>query len=261
MESGIQSSFIPHDASVPQDTSRFNRSQSGLSELILLFSIVILVASGALAGAVFLYAQYAESSEASKLEQLKRAQAAFEPSLIQELTRLDDRMSAGSQILSNHIAPTALFDTLQQTTLTTVAYNTLDFTATDPQHTELKMTGVAEGVNSVALQADLMSKSGVITSPIFSDISRQADGVHFSLAALVNPAALNYMRLIGASQAAQSGAPSSQSAQQTIFGGGGNVTPQQAQQQKPVQQTGPTGTQQAGQGQLAPQLPSGDTNN
>jgi hypothetical protein len=203
MESGIQSSFIPHDAAEPTVVRR--ESNRGLSDLFLLVSIVVLVASGALAAGVFLYDEYAQTSSASKLDQLKRAKAAFEPALIDKLTRLDDRMNAAQTILSGHMAPTAFFDALSQSTLTTISFSTLDFDATDPAHLAIKATGIAQSVNSIALQADLFSKSGTIANPIFSDISRQTDGVHFSLSAAVNPASINYERLIAA--AVQSGTP------------------------------------------------------
>lgn len=259
MESGIQSSFIPHDAAVPQASPRYS-SGGGLAELVLLFAIVLLVASGALAGAVFLYSQYVHSSAASKLDQLKRAEGAFEPSLIQQLTRLDDRMTAGEQILTNHIAPTELFAALQATTLSTVSYQTLDFEAEDAQHMQLKMTGVAEGVNSIALQADLMSKSGVFTSPIFSDISRQNDGVHFSVAALINPASLSYVRLIQSEQAS-SGASQSASVAQSLFGGQAQPqSPQSQTQTQPQTQPQPqpqTASTSAPQSQSAPAQGSG----
>jgi hypothetical protein len=153
---------------------------------------VLLVASAALGGAVFLYSQYLDTSADSKVEQLRRAQEAFEPSLIQELTRLDDRMRAAEQVLNAHIAPTAFFETLEASTLTTIAFQSLEMQASDANKITVKMSGVAKSVNSIALQADLFSKNGVITSPIFSSINRQADGVHFNLSALINPAAISY---------------------------------------------------------------------
>lgn len=229
MESGIQSSFIPHDAAksapVPGQPSR-----GGLSELGLMVSIVILVASGALAGAVFLYEEYAKTSEKSKVEQLQRAKDAFEPSLIQDLTRLDDRMRAADVVITSHMAPIALFDALQAATLSTISFQTLDYLALDPQRITVKMSGIAQGVNSIALQADLFSKNGVITNPIFSDISRQADGVHFTLSALINPAAINYVQLVAGAAQPQSGALQGANANSPF----GNINQQQTQSSQGV---------------------------
>jgi hypothetical protein len=251
MESGIQSSFIPKDASAPTPVPR--RAESGgLAEVLFLISIVLLVASAALAGAVFLYGQYVQSSSASKVAQLQRAKAAFDPALIQELTRLDDRMRAADTVLTGHIAPTAFFDALQQTTLATIAFQSLSFLATDAQHMTIKLTGIAQGVNSIALEGDLFSKSGVIANPIFSDISRQADGVHFTLAATINPAAINYVQLLsGASQAA---AASQVQTQTPTTGGTDSIFGEPAQTQTQATTQAQTGTTDASQG--VPQLPT-----
>lgn len=195
MESGIQSSFIPQDAGKATASPKMQRG-GGLADLLFLGAIVLFVVSLALAGAVFLYNQYLKTSEAAKIEQLQRAREAFEPALIQQLTRLDDRMRAADSVLSAHIAPTAFFLALQQATLSTISFVSLELDATDPKKVTIKMPGVARSVNSIALQADLMSKNGVFTSPIFSNISRQADGVHFDLTASVNPAVVNYVSLV-----------------------------------------------------------------
>ena len=193
MESGIQSSFIPHDT-VDTSVRQSRIGGAGLPELTLLIGIVALIASGALGVGVFLYQKYLETATQSKISSLQRAKSAFEPALIQEVTRLDDRMHAAEVLLGAHLAPTVFFDALQQATLTTVSFSSLNLQANDAQHIVISMDGIAQSVNSIALQADLFSKNGVITSPIFSSIERQADGVHFHLNALVNPTAINYVR-------------------------------------------------------------------
>lgn len=190
METGLKSSFIPHDAAMPVSPSPARGP--GLSDLFILIAIVLLVASVALAVGVFLYVQFLNTSSTSKLDQLERAKQAFEPSLIQELTRLDDRMQAADQVLSEHIAPSSFFHLLEQLTLQTVAFTNLEFQAVDPQNMNVKMRGIAASVNSIALQADYLSKSGAVASPIFSNINRQAGGVHFDLTAVINPSALRY---------------------------------------------------------------------
>src|SRR3990167_3435807 len=189
VDTGIPASFIPHDTSVARPPLR---GGGGLNDLLLLVAIVIFVASAALAIGVFLYGQYLATENTAKLAQLDRAKAAFQPALIQQLTRLDDRMHSADRVLSAHIGPSLFFLALEQATLQTVSFQTLDFQATDPQNLAIKMAGIAQSVNSIALQADLFSKNGVIANPIFSNIARQPDGVHFDLSAVVNPAAINY---------------------------------------------------------------------
>jgi hypothetical protein len=242
MESGIQSSFIPQDAAKPSTSPRDYRT-GGLADLLFLIAIVAFVASAALGAAVFLYKEYVQTSATSKVEQLQKAKAAFEPALIHELTRLDDRMQVADRILSSHLAPTAFFDALQLATLTTVSFGSLELQAADAQHMTIKMTGVAQSVNSIALQADLFSKNGVITSPIFSDINRQKDGVHFNLTALVNPAAINFVQLIsglnGTMQSTQQAAPTAPGPTSPFGSPGAGAQPDQnASQNAQPPQTG-----------------------
>ncbi len=189
VDTGIPSSFIPHDTAAAPSA---RRGGGGLNDLLLLCAIVLVVASVALAVGVFLYGQYVSTESAAKAQQLERAKAAFQPALIQQMTRLDDRMHAADKVLSSHMAPSLFFQALEQATLQTVSFQTLEFQVADNQNLSVKMAGIARSVNSIALQADLFSKNGVITNPIFSNIARQLDGVHFNLSAIVNPTAINY---------------------------------------------------------------------
>ncbi|OGG76041.1 hypothetical protein A3H74_03520 [Candidatus Kaiserbacteria bacterium RIFCSPLOWO2_02_FULL_51_13] len=197
MEPVIKSSFIPTDA----EPVRAARRAGGMTDLLVLVALVLFVASLALAAGVFLYAQYLETSRASKSAQLERARATFEPTLIQTLTRLDDRMRAADTVLGAHIAPSTFFHVLEQVTLRTISFRTLAFDAADPKRISIRMRGVAESVNSIALQADLFTKNGVITSPIFTNIDRRIDGVNFDVSALINSNALRYATLFASAAA------------------------------------------------------------
>ncbi len=193
-ETHVPPSFIPQDTAVPYAHRR--RGSSGFNELLLLAAIVLLVASLALGAGVFVYQQYLVAESASKSANLNRAKDAFDPSLIHELTRLDDRMKAADRILSAHSAPTAFFAALQQTTLKTISFRTLNLNIADQKHVTVQMAGVAQSVNSIALQADIFSTSGIINGPIFSNIARDRDGVRFNLVATVNLESINYSSLI-----------------------------------------------------------------
>ncbi len=216
MESGTHSSFIPHD--VAEQGGRSTAREGNFMDLVALVSAVLFIASIILGLGVFLYQQFLDTSVKSKVAQLERAKAAFDPALIKELTRLDDRMRVADQILGNHNALSTFFHMLEQITLTTVSFRSLNFEASDPQNITIKMTGVAESVNAVALQADLFGKNGIVASPIFSNIDRQPDGVHFSLTALINPTSIKY------AQAGNAGAPQAASASEA---GAGMVPPPQ----------------------------------
>ena len=102
-----------------------------------------------------------------------------------------------------------------------MSFRSLDFQDADKQHITIKIDGLAQSVNSIALQAQLFSKNGVITSPIFGGIAREADGVRFTLTALVNPASINYSHALAgaAAAAAATQAPLPLKPATTPFGG------------------------------------------
>ena len=221
METGIQSSFIPKDAG---DAQRSHTRGGGLSDLLLMFAIVAFAASAALAVAVFLYLQFQQSTANSDVAQLKRAEQQFEPKLIGDLTRLDDRMHTAESILNTHVAPSAAFDALDQVTAKTISYASLQIQVSDAHRITLVAHGTARSVNSIAFQADILSKSGVFQNPIFSGLARQKDGFHFDLSALINPSAINYVQLTGGQMAGQTAAAvnagaASTSAPSSPFGG------------------------------------------
>lgn len=224
MESPLSNSFIPQDATSTQ-ASRTRRG-GGMQDLFTLLSIVLFIASVALAVAVFLYAQYLNAQSNLKAGEIQQAQQSFNSSLIDQIERLSDRIKSSEAILSQHLAPTAFFEALNQSTLQTISFQTLDLDATDPSNINIKMTGVAQSMNSIAYQADLFSQNGVITDPIFSGIDREADGVHFDLMATIDPSAINYGQLLqaaqsgqtpsGVNQLPQTSASSSATTQQTV---------------------------------------------
>ena len=188
MESPTQSSFIPQDTVTPSRSI----NTSGLPELLLLLSVLVLVVSGGLAGAVFVYQQYLHSSVQSKTEQLNRAQSAFQPSLIVQLERLDERMSSAETLLHNHVAASTIFKALEDSTNKNIRFTSYSFDAADASHVTVRMNGIAASVNSIALQADLFAKNGAFSDPIFSGIGREQGGVHFDFTATVNPAFIKY---------------------------------------------------------------------
>jgi hypothetical protein len=186
--------------------------------------------------AVFLYAQFLSTSITNKTTQLKRAQEAFEPALVQELTRLDTRMNAAHAILLTHVAPSALFNLLEQATLQNVTFKSFSFDAADVSGMVFTMKGLARSVNSVALQADIFGKNSAVENPVFSNINRVEDGVSFDVTAHINPAAVNYQLYIQtlnaqANPAPATAQPDTQSAQDSSVFTGSPASPVPQKQQ------------------------------
>ena len=196
MESNIKASFIPDKmparqpgGAAPQSTES---SGGGLGDILILIAVVGLAASLALAAGVFLYDRFLDASVQKKTEQLSRAQQAFEPALIQELVRLDSRLQAADDVLANHLAPSELFNLLEELTLQSVAYRSMDYSVHEDGSVEIKLSGKARSVNGVALQASVFGQHNAVINPIFSDLDFVSDGVTFQVSTGVNVAALRY---------------------------------------------------------------------
>ena len=160
--------------------------------MFILIAVVALAAALALAAGVFLYDRFLDASVSKKSENLERARQSFEPELIDELVRLDARLLAANDVLTNHLAPSQIFSVLEQLTLQSVSYDALDYTVNDDGTIAVKLKGKARSVNGVALQASVFGQHNAVVNPIFSDIDLVSDGVAFNVSATINPAALRY---------------------------------------------------------------------
>jgi len=193
MESNIKASFIPDK--LPSSEGRGRGSQSpkgGIGDIFILIAVVTLAVALALAAGVFLYASYLSSSIQSKGDQLTRAEQSFEPALVEELVRLDQRLAASNDVLSRHLAPSEVFNLLEELTLQSVSFSAMDYSVGEDDTITLKLHGKARTVNGVALQASVFGQHNAITNPIFSNLNLVGDGVEFDVTSTVNPAALRY---------------------------------------------------------------------
>ncbi|MBC7836820.1 hypothetical protein H7X87_03530 [Acetobacteraceae bacterium] len=198
MDPTVSASFIPKRPLVEGGGRRPN----GVG-LILLLSILIFVASMVSAGAVFAYTQFLKSSLVSKQESLQKVQEAYDPGVIEDLIRLDARMSQSKKILGGHVAPSALFAFLSTQTLEKVAFGSFEFKLDENGGAALEMNGEADSFSTVALQSDQFGASKVFKDVIFSNlaISAETGKVTFAVAVSVDPSLLLYSKSLTADYA------------------------------------------------------------
>jgi len=194
MEPKFNNSFIPKKS---LSTAARPRRKASANILLIVAVIVFFFSILAAAGA-FLYGQYLGIDIERKQEQLDRARGAFEPSLINELTRLDDRLEASQRILDAHLAPTRFFDFMTENTLETVRFQSVTLTPSLGNTMNLVMSGEARSFASVALQSDVFKKSSMLLEPIiFTGFSvNQFGRVSFNVSATVDRRELLYQRAL-----------------------------------------------------------------
>lgn len=193
MEPTFNKSFIPKK-NLAQGGVRKKKGGPGL---LTLAALIILLTAITVGVGEFLYKQVLMGSISSKTATLERARGAFEPSLIQELIRLDKRISSAQTILNEHIAPSILFETLDQLTLKSVRFRDFSYTRIGKDKISIAMEGNARNFAGIALQADVFGKNRLIKEPIFSNLNLDKEGdVIFDLVAFIDPVQIRYVEAV-----------------------------------------------------------------
>lgn len=209
MEPKFQTSFIPKQSLAPSPAAqRRSASNSRAFGLGTVIAIVIFIGAVSASVLLFLYEQYLTRSIQSNQASLERAREAFEPALIKELGRLDDRINAANIILNQHIAPSALFTLLESITLQNVQFTSFSYTGEGTNGmVAISLSGKAKSFQTVALQSDLLGSNSYLKNTVVSELALDASGdVTFQVNANVDPRFLSYLSKVQKNPSAPSGA-------------------------------------------------------
>lgn len=190
IEKDFQTSFIPKK---PLAEERISREKP--ISLLNVIATIIFFASLATGGVFYFYKLSLKDSISKMSNDLERAQAAFEPTLINELETLDRRISASQEILDRHIAITPIMDELSSLTLKSVQF--VDFTfeagAANKNSIAVSLKGKAKSYTAIALQAEELKKQKAFIDPIFSNLTLDTKGnVLFDLNFDIDPSFISY---------------------------------------------------------------------
>lgn len=189
-EERIKTSFIPKQSLKVERNESVRKTTFGVVNAAA--AIILIVAILAAAG-IFFFEQFTRASIENKRESLDRARAAFQPETIRELSRLDSRLLVGSSLLATHVAPSQLFDFIEQETLSSVRFNDFTYGEAGPGRVMLSMSGQARSFNAVALQSDAFGKSELFSEVIFENLNIDEIGsVVFNFSAVVNTNEIAY---------------------------------------------------------------------
>lgn len=194
MDQNFQTSFIPKK---PMVKERVASSQP--IGILLIISLFILFTVLLATGGLYLYKTNLTKSITDMENNLNLAKNRFEPSKIIELQVLDRRLKASSDILSKHISVTPIFKALEDITMKTIRFTKFTYDLGDGEgaSVKIKMSGVAIGYRSVALQSDLFAKNKNLIDPVFSNLTLDNSGnVLFDLEFSVDPSFVNYKQTI-----------------------------------------------------------------
>lgn len=192
MEKDFQTSFIPKRPIAEERTA--STEPVGFFTIVAVFILFsVLIATGAL----YFYRSVLTKNVITLESNLNLAKNRFEPSKIVQLQLLDKRLLSSTEILSKHITVYPIFKTLQDLTMKTVRYTKFNYTLGDEKKAtiDVKMSGLAIGYRSVALQSDLFAKNKFLIDPVFSNLSLDNNGnVVFDLEFSVDPSFVDYQQ-------------------------------------------------------------------
>jgi Tfp pilus assembly protein PilN len=197
MEPKFQSSFIPRGPAVSNVSMGgapvARRRQRDIFSVLAsaLFTISLFFAAG-----VFGYKYFLNYQIKTMGQELEAARAALEPETVNELIRLDSRLSSTKSLIANHRIISPVFQFLAASTPATVRYSDFNFNMT-AKGLELTLNGEARSYASLASASDLMAQSPYFRNPVFSDLSLDDQGnVQFIVTTQVDPSLLSYQRLV-----------------------------------------------------------------
>lgn len=250
METPIHSSFIPTQDAAPAPSIEYGKS---FADIAVLLGLIALIISGAVSVGVFLYQQYATNALDTEKEQLKLGQKAFSTDAVEKLMRLDERLRLAEGILGAHTAPSVLFAILQETTLKSIQFTSLEYQQPSVSEITVTMHGKARTVNAIALQANMFSRHQAIKDPIFQVNEFTKDGVTFTVTMHLNADVIRFQSLIEASQ--QVAQRAQQGDTQTTVSGDdfSNAEPQQSMQNTPPPVQQASGARSPQRPQVSPQ--------
>lgn len=190
MDKEFQTSFIPKKP-LTEDKVITERPVSIVTLLATVVFFATLVAGvGAYGYKVILTKQVKGMSESLDL-----AKNAFEPTLLADLQVLEKRINASQEILTNHIAVSPIFRSLQDLTLKSIRFTKFNYNLAKDGSIEVKMSGLSPNYNyiTLALQSDVLAKNKYINNPVFSNLNLDEKGnVTFDLAFSVDSSFVRY---------------------------------------------------------------------
>lgn len=202
MEANQQTSFIPKK---PLVNGGGNVHTTNFFSII---ATVIFVTVLVLSGIVFAYQYYLNSSIVKTKADLQTELNNFNPTLIAQLSRLDNRIDSAKSLLAQHVAISGFFSFLSNETLQNVRFTNFTYAANVPGQATLSMTGQATSFAAVALESSQLNSAQNLQyfqNPSFSNLNLDNQGnVTFSLSGTINTNAFLYTSEIQAGLAGAS---------------------------------------------------------
>lgn len=194
MENEFRTTFIPKKPIVPQ-SSQSSAPVSKPVGILFVVSVIIFIASLAIAGGMYGYKAYLEKQVVDLSNSLNLVQKNLDPNTIKEFTVMDKRLRNSETLLNQHVITSPLFYVLGVTTLPTIRYTKMDMSFNEAGNLAVTMSGESDGYRSIALQSQALSQNANLSDTIFSNFTVTPKGrVSFDVAFTIPKADLSFSK-------------------------------------------------------------------
>ncbi|MEX0672477.1 MAG: PilN domain-containing protein [Candidatus Paceibacterota bacterium] len=189
--SSLNTSFIPKQ----NNGSGHSRKKTGFGLPLLGASLALLLVLGAWTG-LELYHNYLEVEIEERKGEIDDERATLNTEAVDELLRADRRMKLADDILRRHIAPSNIFQELEDLTASGLRYTSLSYTGTPNGGATIELEGEAHNFGTVVTLADTFTASPFFSTAEFFDLNKSeeegARGVTFAAELTVSAGDMRY---------------------------------------------------------------------
>ena len=218
MEPTFNTSFIPKhtpgqspEGVLPPEKRVRRRAAYGLGFFVALLMFFF---SGLAAIGVFVYTQMVQQRVEQLIADVTDLKNQLRPETIQALIRDDTRLTETKRLLVNHRVLSGFLEELEAVTLQEVQYTSASFMAEEGR-SSLVLDGITRDYTRVAGQTSRFEGHGSFPLPVVTALERGEGDVSFSLSSQVDPALVQFGKVIERGVYGAPGVGSSEAAPRT----------------------------------------------
>jgi hypothetical protein len=180
-------SFIPQKKVEPT----FYRGEG--PGIVIIISFILFFVSVGSYGGLFLYKNSLQKNVDTLAQSLERAKAAFEISLINQISDTSQKINYSQNLLGSHTSVAPIFDFLEKDTLKSISFKSFKYSVDKDGVPSVLLEGLAKSYTDLALQGDVFEKESVVKSAVFSGIGLGEKGIiNFTVKLIFDPSIIIY---------------------------------------------------------------------
>lgn len=176
-------SFIPKKSVVEEERPRSEGSVGLVTAFVVIAFLVTIVAGGGM----FLWEKALSVQLDSSKANLQTQKEKFQPEVIGQFKRIDDRLAVSNELIVKHNTPLKFLQLLQSLIYKDVSFAGITYVRDDKSGIKASMTGEARDYQTIILQSDFLNTNKYIKEYVFSNLTPKENGrIGFSLSLVVD---------------------------------------------------------------------------